>query len=189
MSNTVYSLAEVTELERAYALGAPTLGRAAAALLERWRLPLRDDETFLRLAFLSWYQQNEPDWLTGLEDHTLPAVDTLIGERGGEETLSSEARFTLAYLWAFRPPLGADDDEYRETALLWGAGAAAEEPTSVLFREWRFFLDEADDTLGARTYVERELHARYAGRGALGAYMVHMLSARLRPAGLRQPAG
>ncbi|MDT9081685.1 hypothetical protein RSW80_27025, partial [Escherichia coli] len=52
---------------------------------------------------------------------------------------------------------------------------------SRLFREWRYLLGEADDTLGARTHVEAEIHARYAGRGALGSYMSHTLRARLRP--------
>jgi hypothetical protein len=66
VTDVILSIAEITEIERAYALGAPTLGRAAAGLLARWQMPLRDIETFLRLAFLSWYRQNEPAWLTGL---------------------------------------------------------------------------------------------------------------------------
>jgi hypothetical protein len=187
VSNVVHSLAEITELERAYAIGAPTLGRAAAALLARWRLPLRDDETFLRLAFLSWYSEHEPDWLTGL-DHTLPPVDVLVAERGGEETLTPEMRFTLAVLWSVFPPLAGGEAEYRERALAWAERAAAEESTSRIFREWRLLLGETQDSAGARTYVERELHARYAGRGALGDYLVHIISARLRPDGPPHPA-
>lgn len=86
MSERVLALAEITELERAYALGAPSLGRAAAALLARWRLPLRDEETFLRLAFLMSYREHEPEWLTGLTVE-LPPLAQVIAEHGGEDAL------------------------------------------------------------------------------------------------------
>ena len=180
MADVVNSLSEIAEIERAHALGAPTLGRAAAALIARWQLSLHDDETFLRLAFLSWFSEHEPAWLTGLEQ-SLPRVDSLIAEYGGAEALSPEARFTLAMLWSVFPPLGADEDEYRERAIAWAERAALESPDSRLFREWRYFLHEADDTEGARVYIDQELHARYSGRGALGEYVVHMLRTRLRP--------
>lgn len=180
MADRILSLAEIGEVERAYALGAASLGVGARELLARWRLPLRDDETFLRLAFLVWYQQNEPVWLTGL-DQPLPPVRSLLDERGGDETLTPEARFTLAFLWRFQPPVEADEDACRATAVRWGERAAAEEPTSDVFRDWRYFLWLESETRGPRIYIERELHARYAGRGALGDYLLHMLGTRVRP--------
>ena len=158
MSDPVLSLAEIAEIERSYALGAPTLGRAAAALVTRWRLPLRDEETLLRLAFLSWYRENEPEWLTGLETE-LPSMAQLIAERGGEVALSAEARFTLGLLLEFRPPLEDDEHGTRRVARTWVESAVGMEPASRLFREWRFLLGEAEDTLGARTHAEAEVHA------------------------------
>jgi hypothetical protein len=182
VSDRVLALAEITELERAYALGAPTLGRAAAALLARWRLPLRDEETFLRLAFLVWYRENEPAWLTGL-DAELPSLAQLVTERGGADALSAEALFTLGLLLEFRPPLGADEDAARRQARAWLAQASAREPASRLFGEWRYLVGDTDGLVGARVYAEAEVHARYAGRGELGAYLVHTLRTRLRPEG------
>jgi hypothetical protein len=182
VSDPVFSLAEIAELERAYELGAPTLGRAAEALLARWRLPLRDEETLLRLAFLSWYGENEPGWLTGLEDE-LPSVAQLVEERGGEATLNAETRFTLGLLLEFRPPLDGDEDGARQVARRWAESAATTEPTSRLFREWRYLFGDAEDTLGVRTHIETEIRARYEGRGALGAYLSHIIRARLRPGG------
>lgn len=178
MADVVRSLAEITEIERAYSLGVPALGVAASALVTRWRFPLRDEETRLRLAFLSWYRENEPTWLTGLEAE-LPSVADLIDEGGGPAALGAEARFTLGLLLAFRPPLGGDEEAARREARAWVATASELEPASRLFREWQFLLGEAEDTLGARTHVEAEVHARYAGRGALGAYVSHTLHARL----------
>ena len=182
VSQPVLSLADITDLERAYALGAPTLGLAAAALLARWQLPLRDEETFLRLAFLSWYREHEPEWLTGLEA-PLPAVEALVEDRGGENRLQPEARFTIAVLWDLFPPLGADDTAVRQRARSWAEQAAVVEPTSRLFSEWRYILREVEDTSGPRVYIEPEIQARYAGRGAMGAYLAHTLMARLRPGG------
>lgn len=139
MREKVLSLSEITGIERAYDHGVPTLGRAASALLARWRLPLRDDETFLRLAFLCWYAEHEPGWRTGLESE-FPGVDDLVAERGGEEVLSAEALFTLAVLWHLFPSLGGDDAAYQARAAVLGEGAAAREPASRIFREWRFFF-------------------------------------------------
>lgn len=166
-------------MEAAYRQGVPSLGHAAAALLARWRLPLRDGETFLRLAFLAWYQEHEPAFLTGLEA-ALPSVDDLVAERGGDDALTAEESFTLAILWSVSPPMGADETVCRERARRLAASAAAGEPTSRLFREWRFLLGEADDTARPRIYVEPEVHARFHGRGAMGDYVVHTLTRRLR---------
>lgn len=178
VKDKLLSLAEISEVERAYDHGVPALGRAASALLARWRLPLRDDETFLRLAFLCWYAEHEPGWLTGLEDE-LPGVNDLISERGGEEALSGEALFTLAILWHLSPPLHMSEAAYREKAGAFARRAAEREPTSRVFREWRFFFGEEAETDGPQIYVRPEVHARYHGRGAMGDYMAHTLSARL----------
>ncbi len=180
MTERVLSLAEIAEIERAYKHGAPTLGHAASGLLRRWRFPLRDSETFLRLVFLAWYSEHEPTWLTGLGEPELPSVDQLIVEHGGEESLPGEALFTLAVLWHLFPPLGADEEAYRRRAQAFGERSASLESGSPLFHEWRFFLDDAEDTERPRIYVEPELHARYHGRGAMGEYLEHTLLSTLR---------
>ena len=180
MRDTTLSLADITAIERACSLGAPTLGRAAEALLARWRWPLRDGETFIRLAFLAWYAEHEPPFLTGLET-PLPSVDALVAERGREAALEPEARFTLALLWNVFPPLGADEDAYRARARRWAQQAAEAEPKSRLFREWRYAFGEVPTPDGSRRYLEEEARARYEGRGALGDYVLGHL--------LRSPGG
>jgi hypothetical protein len=177
VTDVILSIAEITEIERAYALGAPTLGRAAAGLLARWQMPLRDIETFLRLAFLSWYRQNEPAWLTGLEEE-LPTVEQLVEQFGGEAALNAEARFVLGWPIAYSVSLGDDVDRQPQAAREWVTQAAQLDPQSRVFREWRYWLRDTEETLGARTHIELELHARFAGRGALGSYIEHMLRAR-----------
>ena len=180
MRETVRSIAEIEEIERAHQHGAPTLGHAASELIRRWQLPLRDQETFLRLAFLCWYQAHEPEWLTGL-GAKLPTIDELIAEAGGEEALAGDALFALAVLWDLFSPLGADEGAYRARAVTLAEHAANLEPESRLFREWRYLLGVAPDTTGPRIDLRHEVHARYHGRGAMGQYMVHTLLARLLP--------
>ena len=75
------SLSEIGVLESAYERGAKSLGTAAEALRERWVAGLRDQETFIRFAFLCWYSRSEPGCLTGLDTAgPLPAVDDLYRE-------------------------------------------------------------------------------------------------------------
>lgn len=173
------SLAEITEVERAYIHGVPTLGHAASELLLRWQYPLRDAETFLRLAFLAWYREHEPEWLTGVEVE-LPSVQDLVAETGGESMLDAEACFTLALLWNIFPPAGEEEGPWRARARELAERAAKLEPSSRLFRAWRYFLGQAEETGGARLYIEAEVHARYQGRGAMGEYVGHMLTERLQ---------
>ena len=180
----ILSLAEIADLERGYELGAPTLGVAAVGLLGRWELPLRDAETFIRLAFLEWYQKNEPPHLTGLTPH-LPDVESLLDQFGGEAMLRPEDRFTLAVLWNVFPPRYREPDAYRERCRSLAIAAANAEPASRLFAEWPFFFGDEPDIRGPRNYIEIELHARYRGRGELGRYLIHTLGTSLRPLGRR----
>ena len=131
---------------------------------------------------LPLHGENEPEWLTGLEDE-LPPLAHSIAEHGGEDARSAEALFTRGLLLEFRPALGADTDVARQLARAWLASAAEREPASRLFREWRFLVGDPDRLVGARVYAEAEVHARSAARGALGAYLVHTLRARLLPDG------
>ena len=52
MREKIQSIAEISDIERAYRQGAPALGYAATEFMRRWRYPLHDPETFLRLVFL-----------------------------------------------------------------------------------------------------------------------------------------
>ncbi len=180
MGEIIRSVAEIGEIERAYHQGAPTLGHAASELLRRWRFPLRDEETFLRLAFLCWFREHEPRWLTGLEEE-LPSVDELISDLGGDDALPVDALFAIAILWHLFPPLGDDEAAYQKRAAALAERATTLEPGSRLFREWRYFLGEAAETTAPKIYIKPEIHARYHGRGAMGDYMVHTLIRRLWP--------
>src|SRR5215204_6227353 len=101
MQDRILSIQEISEIERAYSHGgAPTLGFAAAASLQRWRFGLKDEETFIRLVFLLWYQMTEPPFLTGLDKFEPEgvSVESLLADFGFEDRLSGEARFVVAIL-------------------------------------------------------------------------------------------
>jgi hypothetical protein len=84
-------------------------------------------------------------------------------------------------LWDLLPPLGSDETAVRRRARSRAEQAAAAEPTIRLFREWRFVSGEVEDTIGPRVYIEPEIHARYTGRGEMGAYLAHTFLVRLWP--------
>lgn len=112
------SIAEIDILEQAHIIGAPTLGVAAAELCKRWMAGLRDNETFIRLAFLSWYSLSEPNWYNGLpESGELPSVDELVNDLGGMQNILPEskvvlARLAIGYAWAFR-----DEEKWSSLAM------------------------------------------------------------------------
>jgi hypothetical protein len=83
----------------------------------------------------------------------------------------------------FGPPRKGNAAAARSEARAWLMRAAEREPISRVFREPRFLVGDTGGATGARVYAEAEVHARYAGRGALGEYLVHRLRARLRPDG------
>ncbi len=179
MQKKILSLAEINEIERAYKHGVPSLGLAAEELLHRWRNNLRDGETCIRLIFLRWYSCSEPDWLTGLEKE-IPSVESIIAEFGGENTLAAETLFILGVLggntFAF---CFGEESIWREKCRDFLKRATELEPTSQLFADWAYFVDESPITKNPRTKITPEVHARFNGRGALGEYMEHILTSSL----------
>ena len=181
----VLSLAEITTLEDAGALSAPVFAPVLRALVARWRLPLRDAETATRLLFYVHEGHTTQPQYTGVAPADLPGAVEVLAEAGGEAALPADALFGLGLLLAWQAwqawPFG-DEAAWAATARRWVEAAAAREPQSRLFREWRFFLGEAPDTAGPKAYVAPEVHARYHGRGAFGGRMVHLLTSTLWPA-------
>ena len=179
MQKKILSLAEITEVERAYKYGVPSLGSAAEELLHRWRNNLKDEETFVRLVFLRWYSCSEPDWLTGLNKE-IPLIENIIAEFGGENSLAAETLFILGVLggntFAF---CFGEESTWREKCRGFLKRAAELEPTSQLFADWTYFVDESPSTKNLRTKITPEVHARFHGRGALGDYMEHILTSAL----------
>ncbi len=167
------SLSEISVLESAYALGAPTLGLAGKALLSRWNNGLRDEETHIRLMFLSWYSMARPREFTGLGDVDLPSTDALIAAFGGEEKLGAEALFMLAIL-TFMPDCLGNEKKYEGQRERLYAAAAAREPDSPLFRNWQVFCDSGAALRDPLIHIRPELRARFFGRGAMGEYVLHM---------------
>lgn len=171
------SLAEISAIEAAYRHGVPCLGRAAAELLRRWRHDLRDPETLIRLVFLAWYQRCTEPHLAGLEEE-LPAPECLIDEAGGESALDPETRFLVGYMARLFPNAFGTAARWEERAEALLAGAAAAVPTSVLFANWKLYDGKHASTHGRRLPLNAEVHARFAGRGALGDYFVRVLTIR-----------
>lgn len=179
MQKKILSLAEINEIERAYKHGVPSLGLAAEEFLHRWRNNLKDEETFVRLIFLRWYSCSEPGWLTGLNKE-IPSVETIIAEFGGENSLKAETLFILGVLggntFAF---CFGEESVWRAKCRGFLKRATELEPTSSLFADWAYFVDESSSTKNLKTKINPEIHARFNGRGALGDYMEHILTITL----------
>ena len=176
MQKKILSLSEINEIEQANKHGVPSLGLAAEELLHRWRNNLKDEETCVRLIFLRWYSCSEPIWLTGL-DKEIPSVETIIGEFGGENSLSAETLFIVGFLgsslYAF---CFGEESVWQEKCKCFLKRAAELEPNSQLFTDWTYFVSESSSTKNLRTKIKSEIHARFNGRGALGEYMEHILT-------------
>jgi hypothetical protein len=130
------------------------------------------------LIFLRWYSAAEPPHLTGL-DADLSDADTLIAEAGGVEVMLAETQFAIGILADRFPECFGDESIWRSRSQTYLREAAAREPASRLFREWPLFVRESDDTAGPRIYIEREVRARFHGRGAYGVYMEDALLSML----------
>lgn len=187
MTERVLSLAEITALEDAAPLGAPVFAPVLGALVARWRLPLRDAETATRLLFYVHEGHTTQPQYTGVTPADLPSAAQVLDEVGGEDALPADALFGLGLLLAWQAWPFGDEAAWSATARRWVEAAAAREPESRLFREWRFFLGEAPDTVGPKVYVAPEVHARYHGRGAFGERMLHLLKLTLWPSHAHTP--
>ncbi len=185
MQDRILSIQEINEIERAYSHGgAPTLGFAASALLQRWRFGLKDEETLIRLVFLLWYRMTEPPYLTGLDKFELKgvSVESLLADFGGEDHLSGEARFVGAILGHGPYAYGLGNEaEWQARSRRFFSEAAKMESCSLLFADWTYLIGESNDTRNLKTKIEKEIHARFHGRGYMGEYLKHMLSGMLRP--------
>ncbi len=172
------SIAEIDILEKAHDLGAPSLGIAADALMARWHAGLRDNETFIRLAFLSWYAQSEPTWHNGLSD-SLPGVDEIIVDLGGLSCVSAESKFVLAALATNFPWCLGDEAIWSVLALQLPDEARISEPNSIVFSDWRYIFGLQKEHGALRKDLATEFHARFGGRGYMGIYLESALGRRL----------
>ena len=183
MAARVLSLAEITALELARSLGAPVFSTVLEALVTRWELPLRDPETATRLLFYIHEGHTTQPQYTNVTPADLPIAERVLAEAGGEEALPADGLFGLGLLLQWQAWPFGDEATWMAAGRRWMEAAAAHEPESHLFREWRFMLDEAGDTAGPKVYIAPEVHARYHGRGEFGARMVHLLTTKLWPGG------
>jgi len=176
-SRKLLSLADIAALERAFMLGTPTLGRALEALAARWDHGLRDEETFARFVFLNWLRHTEQDWVTGIDAAPHTPQEQL--DAVGVDSLSPELCFVVAFL-AHRAPHALGDAER------WTAArdplfrrAAAEEPRSVLFREWQWCTGSNTTLETPVAMLRAEVVARFLGRGLFGEWFRTRLTERL----------
>lgn len=172
------SIAEIDILERAHQLGAKTLGDAADSLHVRWQSGLRDNETFIRLAFLSWYSRSEPNWYNGLSG-TLPSVDELIDELDGLSSVSAESKFVLAALATGFPWCLGEEKRWARLALQLPEEARILEPKSIVFSEWRYVFGFQEDHKALKHELSSEFHARFDGRGYMGIYLQSVFGRRV----------
>ena len=155
------------------------VGATIRALLDRWRHGLRDSETTIRLVFHLWSDSQGFPRQRILPEPPLPSATSILEEAGGVEALPPESHFAVAFLAHIIPwALGSDVDEWERMAPAIAARAAAREPSSQLFQNWRYYFGQTVETEGLWKHLMAEVHARFDGRGAYGAYMRHMLTAR-----------
>ena len=152
----MYSLEEITQVENQYQAGAPSLGQALEMLLARWNAGARDEETALRLLFLLWYNIVEPTHLTGLPSEADGSVFQKVFEEARGESASPVVLFAVGKMAEMFP---------------WAIG------------------DENDWAALAERYMKQALELKpdisadtFAGRGAAGDYLQHILSYELRRA-------
>lgn len=168
------SLEDIAVLEKAYECGAKSLGTAAIALKARWDAGLRDQETFIRLAFLSWYSQSEPGYLTGLDQaQGLPTVDDLYASYGGSSALEPDSMFVLGLISHGYAFCCGDESTWQRRSEELFELAASRSPSSHVLTNWRFLLGLSNDPNGLRKSIAPELHARFSGRGYMGTYVLH----------------
>jgi hypothetical protein len=169
------SLADITILEKAYECGARSLGDAALALKARWDAGLRDQETFIRLAFLCWYSQSEPGYLTGLDEtEGLPSVEDLYSIYGGAAALEPDSLFVLALLSHGYAFCCGDEATWQSRSGELFTLAAERAPFSSVTTNWRYLLGLTEQPEGLRKDIDPELHARFSGRGYMGSYVLHI---------------
>jgi len=111
------------------------------------------------------------------------SVDGLIRDFGGEIRSSGETRFIVAVLGhgSYAYGLGSEA-EWQEKSRRFFAAAAEMESHSFLLSDWMFLIGESKDSKNLKTKIEREIHARFNGRGYMGEYLAHVLSGIVRPA-------
>ncbi|WP_237068204.1 hypothetical protein [Microbulbifer guangxiensis] len=172
----VKSLAEIGVLEAAYETGATSLGTAKAALKARWSANLRDNETFIRLLFLSWYSCSEPNWLTGLEPSEENEFDNLVTEGG---VLESESKFILGVLSNSFPYCCGEEGKWEQRSRVLFQEAEESAPYSLVFRNWEYLLSLSEEPKDPRIHIKPELYARFHGRGYMGTYLLHILGQRV----------
>lgn len=179
-STLLKSLADITVLEKAYECGATSLGDAALALKARWDAGLRDQETFIRLAFLCWYSRSEPGYLTGLDKAAgLPSVEELYAAYGGATALDPDSLFVLGLLSHSYAYCCGDEVTWQHRSAELFSLAAARAPRSAVTTNWRYLLGLTDEPASLRKNIYSELQARFAGRGAMGSYVLHVCTGRL----------
>lgn len=178
MQKKILSISEINEIEQAYKHGVPCLGSAAIELINRWQNNLKDEETCIRLIFLLWYKCSEPEFLTGLNVE-LPAVIDIFNEFG-EDNLSAESIFVLGILGNLFPHCLGEENFWQEKSRELLKQASIKQPSSYLFSDWTFFINEADERKSLKTKLVGEIHARFFGRGYFGEYLLHILNFSLK---------
>lgn len=178
----ILSLAEISAIEQAYEHGVPSLGRAEAELLRRWRHRLRDTETAIRLIFLHWLSCAEPHAPTGLEAE-IQKADFVLAELGGVSGLPAEGLFALGILADLRPDSMGEETAWRSRSRDFLRCAAELEPSSRLFRAWPFLVGDVTEPPLGVPLLAAEIHARFDGRGAFGAYLKRALTSRVQAGG------
>lgn len=167
MDMDISSLAEIGVLGAAYEQGATSLGTAKSALKARWSANLRDNETLIRLLFLSWYPCSEPGNLTGLRQYEKNEFENLLSDAGGPSSLEAESQFILGVLSdsdSFPFCCGAEDKWSKLSGDLFKA-AVEQAPHSLVFRNWEYLMNKREEPTDPRIHIRPELYARFHGRG------------------------
>jgi len=95
--------------------------------------------------------------------------------------LSAESMFVIGLLSFGGYAFGMGNEEtWQSKARQFFIRASEIEPNSDLFTDWKYLIEETNESRNLKTKIEPEMHARFHGRGYMGTYVLHILSGMVR---------
>ena len=172
------TIKQIDLLEEAYMVsGAATLGLAYKYLNARIVYGFRDLETVSRFLFLSYYSLVEPDFLTGLEYQDFKAD---IEKVGGLDKLHPELKFFILFQH-FRGIKVLELSENTIESYIRNLPLDFENlaENSLMAQNIEFVLGIIKEIkISYKRKIEREIYARFYGRGCYGTYVIEHLEDR-----------
>ncbi len=182
MKKKIFSLAEITDIENTIKYNHSSIGIAASELQNRLEHNYKDEETLIRFLFFSWYQVRESGNIQSGFSKELPRYNYIMEKYSAIDKLSDESKFIIAILGYWNPFDYGQENIWKNKAIELFSEITPNNPDSLLYKNWKFFVDEDENIYSTKDDLRNELHARFFYRGYLGEYFIHMLFSMLEKA-------